>query len=290
MFSPMASAALKGPDAGSIDQQVDTMLASPAAATLDQQVDAALDEAERPSANIPGPTTSAAELDSKLAKAAESTIDDEFADPVTLEPAGPAPVALTPAEAPPTPLPAVAVAAVVAAATAAPSTPTTETTAKAPAPPALAAAPTPAAPNRSIGSRIAKPLSPLFLKFSSLVEPMAMKLGGLSPSARQTVGWISLLTLFHALIVWAYVLLKSPSDAGQPSVSDPRLIVSDEHAAKVATAVAHEHAENAAHAKPADSDHAAKDAHAAPAKAPKAKPAKPKPAAKGKDKPAEGGH
>ena len=337
MFSLMSSAALKGPDAGSIDQQVDTMLASPAASTLDQQVDAALDEARASSPTAPGPTTSAAELDSKLAKAAESTIDDEFADPVTLEPAGPASAAApspapapTLAEPPPAQETAVDTAAVAAVASVV-ATPRPQHPLPSPRlrllrkPPRPQPPPQPQRPQHcqspSDPSARASPplLSPIFLKFSSLVEPLAMKLGGLSPTARQTIGWISLLTLFHAAIVWAYVLLKGPADTGAPSEADPRLIVSDEHAAKVAKAVEHEHAEKAAHAKAAGGDHAAadahgahakdahgapakdshgapkKDAHGAPAKASKAKPkddghggghgaAKAKPAAKGKAK------
>ena len=52
------------------------------------------------------------------------------------------------------------------------------------------------------------------------VEPLALRLGGLPVILRQTLGWVGVLTLFNAGVVWVWVLFVAPR--GDVRDADPR--------------------------------------------------------------------
>lgn len=150
------------------------------------------------------PAAAIANLDAKLAAKAVAAADDEFAEP--------APAAAKPAT-PATdqqPVAAAAATAVAAAPVTQPAAP-----AKAPAPasvpasaapvpsPVAAPAPAPRAPATPIVER--KP-SAIILGIERVLTPAALRLGAMSDGTRQTVGWMGVVTLFWAVIVWVGAL------------------------------------------------------------------------------------
>lgn len=242
-------------------------------ASLDEQVGAALAQAK-----------TGEDLDEQLAAAAAKAIDDEFADPTTLEGALPIP-APTPAPASaPAPVPEAAptpevqaakpveakpeaVAAVASTtAPAAEAVKKPESSAPAPAPaaapaPAPAAKPAPAAdttPKVAMSKRLKDAAYAAFIAFSGIFEPVAIKLGAMSTQARHTIAWAALVTLFNAAVVWGVVLLKSPPGYGPPRGEQPMLVGPDgkptieppKHPEPVEEKHASEGAKDDAHAKP----------------------------------------
>jgi hypothetical protein len=217
--------------------------------SLDEQVGAALAQAK-----------TGEQLDEQLAAAAAKAIDDEFADPATLEDALPsvAPkpetVEPTPAEsaakAPATPVvaavveevkkpePPASVPVAPAAVAAVKPAPAPEAEKKpASAAPAAAAAksePAPAGvvaadatPKVAVSKRIKDAAYAGFVAFSGIFEPLAIKLGAMSTQARHTIAWAALVTLFNAAVVWGVVLLKSPPGYGPPKGEQPMLVGPD---------------------------------------------------------------
>lgn len=153
------------------------------------------------------PASEIKQLDAKLAVAAGKAETDEFEDvSPQLQVKATAVAAPAPdvkATAPTTPAGPASAAAPAVSKTSAAAAP-------APAPHAGAAAlPVKAeTPATSLGRRVSPLLRPL--------EPIAVRLGRIAPSRRQTIGWIALMTAFNAAWVWGYVLLKSPSKSAAP--------------------------------------------------------------------------
>lgn len=244
-------------------------------ASLDEQVGAALAQAK-----------TGEDLDEQLAAAAAKAIDDEFADPATLEDALPTPQpAPTPtptpeAEKPPTTAEAVKTEPVVVApAPTAPPAPAPAAAAPVPTPaPEAVKKPEPAPAGPAAAPAAAKPAAPAaertpkvamskrlkdaayaaFIAFSGIFEPIAIKLGAMSTQARHTIAWAALVTLFNAAVVWGVVLLKSPPGYGPPKGEQPMLVGPDgkptieppKHAEPVEEKHASEGAKEDAHAKP----------------------------------------
>ena len=59
--------------------------------------------------------------------------------------------------------------------------------------------------------------------------PVAKLLVIANPKTRQTVGWVAGITVFNAVVVWSYVLLKGPADPGVPMGPQPTLQGMQEH-------------------------------------------------------------
>ncbi len=93
-------------------------------------------------------------------------------------------------------------------------------------------------------------------------EPLALRLGALPVILRQTLGWVGVLTLFNAGVVWVWVLFVAPR--ADISDVDPRsLLVAP--VVKEANATGGEAKKDAAHG---EKKGAAKDGHGAEKKAP----------------------
>lgn len=161
--------------------------------------------AERPSTpDAPpeaGPAGAIERLDEVLAAEAETVLEKTPETPRIADPAGPAAVAATasPAPSPPaTPAPA--------ATAPKPPPPATEVTA---ASDAEAPAPKP---------RPAPRIRPLLAAgVSRALRPLIRANSRLSHTARQTIAWAALITVFNAAWLWGYVLVRDPRAAPEPS-------------------------------------------------------------------------
>ncbi|MFN0010034.1 MAG: hypothetical protein ACKVS8_00160 [Phycisphaerales bacterium] len=98
----------------------------------------------------------------------------------------------------------------------------------------------------------------VIVSFEEAVEPLALRLGSLPAILRQTLGWVGVLTLFNAGVVWVWVLFVAPR-ADLVDV-DPRSFLA-------APEVKGEHGEAKKDAGHGEKKDAAKDGHGAEKKA-----------------------
>lgn len=152
-----------------------------------------------------------------------------------------------------------------AAAAAEPAKPTV-----APAPAPTEVKPTAASPTPSPARHEPEPAKPEKPKGPSLKQragalaqkalmPLARKTESLSTGARQTLGWIAVVTLLQSAAVWGYPLVRGPGKSPEPT-SDPTVFLkpgdkAPEHKPKAA----HGEAENGHGAPKADAHGAKKD-------------------------------
>lgn len=207
--STLPAAPAPSPEMAALDEQIASK-----AASLDDDFlspeDALAGESSPPIAGHE-PATAASETPAASAVAAgapAATID-----------AQPAPA--------PAPSPASAPAVTTQPPTHRPSPPPQPTATTQPAGGAASSAP-PATPQPSNGVSIGEMVA-------GAIEPLAVRLGRLPRPTQQTIGWIALLTIFHAGIVWAYVLLKAPPTFEEPIGKQPTLV--DDHGAPVVPVV-----------------------------------------------------